>query len=105
MKQKLNFDGTENGTAKLKNGYEKENAKNIFGDTDTKTDTLYSFFSKPWLVLPEQPGQLRPHPETGFPVGAQRRIGHIVGHSQRGLAGCHNPGTGRYPAERGQCQQ
>ena len=52
--------GTENGTAKPKNGYEnaktifwengyeKENAKKIFGDTDTKTYTLYSFFSKPW---------------------------------------------------------
>ena len=30
-----------------KNGYEKENAKNIFGDTDTKTYTLFSFFQNP----------------------------------------------------------
>jgi len=29
------------------NGYEKEYAKNFFGDTDTKTYTLNSCFSKP----------------------------------------------------------
>jgi len=35
------------------NGYEKENAKTFFGDTDTKTYTLYSCFSKPWCSVTE----------------------------------------------------